>query len=193
MKTSEQHNTFSIDELVSNYSDELYSWAYHKTKQKEAAQDLVQETFIVAYEKLDQFKNKSSIKTWLFGILKNKIADYFRTLVKQNITRISEDNYSYFFDSGGKWKTNQQPQNWEEESHLLDNPEFITILEFCKEKLPALWFSIIELKYITQKKGKEICQELSISETNYWQIMHRAKLSLRSCIDDNWFKSSQRQ
>jgi RNA polymerase sigma-70 factor (ECF subfamily) len=38
------------------------------------------------------------------------------------------------------------------------------------------------------KKTEEICQELGISTTNYWQMMHRAKLQLRECIDENWFK-----
>jgi len=36
-------------------------------------------------------------------------------------------------------------------------------------------------------ESEEICQELEITPTNYWQIMHRAKLQLRECIENNWF------
>jgi RNA polymerase sigma-70 factor (ECF subfamily) len=39
-----------------------------------------------------------------------------------------------------------------------------------------------------EKKGELICQELGITDTNFWQILHRAKLQLRKCIELNWFK-----
>ncbi|MDZ7646527.1 MAG: RNA polymerase sigma factor [Cytophagales bacterium] len=61
-----------LTQWVNQYGDALYSWAFHKTIDEAIAQDLVQETFIAAYQKLDTFKNASSPKTWLFGILKNK-------------------------------------------------------------------------------------------------------------------------
>ncbi|MCK5276978.1 MAG: RNA polymerase subunit sigma, partial [Cyclobacteriaceae bacterium] len=48
--------------------------------------------------------------------------------------------------------------------------------------------SAIHLKYLEEKDGKEICQELGITSSNYWQILHRAKLQLRICIEENWFK-----
>ena len=189
MSNPNQNIDLKIDELVYSHADDLYNWAFYKTKNKETAQDLVQDTFVAAFENMNTFKNKSTPKTWLFGILKNKVAEHFRSLAKQKLSSVNEDNFSFFFENNGKWKPNQIPQSWEEDQHLLDNEDFIKILEFCKDKLPSLLMSILELKYITQKKGKEICQDLSISETNYWQVMHRAKLSLRSCINDNWFNS----
>jgi RNA polymerase sigma-70 factor (ECF subfamily) len=55
------------------------------------------------------------------------------------------------------------------------------------DALPDKWSTIMKLKYLTGNKGEEICQELGISTTNFWQIMHRARLNLRECIDNNWF------
>lgn len=62
----------TIKSWVSKYSDKLYTWAFHKTSSKEIAEDLVQETFIVAITSFDKFQHKSSPETWLFSILNFK-------------------------------------------------------------------------------------------------------------------------
>jgi RNA polymerase sigma-70 factor (ECF subfamily) len=45
----------------------------------------------------------------------------------------------------------------------------------------------MQLKYLEQKDGKEICQDLGITSSNFWQILCRAKLQVRACIEKNWF------
>ena len=55
-------------------------------------------------------------------------------------------------------------------------------------ELPTSWFAAINLKYLEEKKGEIICQELQITPTNFWQILHRAKLQLRKCLEVHWFK-----
>jgi RNA polymerase sigma-70 factor (ECF subfamily) len=52
---------------------------------------------------------------------------------------------------------------------------------------PKKWNLCVKLKYLSGKRGEEICQELEISTSNYWQIIHRAKLQLRDCVGSNWF------
>ena len=76
----------------------------------------------------------------------------------------------------------------DDEGHLLDNVEFNNILKSCLDKLPEHWQAAVNLKYIEQKKGDVICQELDIAPTNFWQVLHRAKLQLRKCLEINWFK-----
>ena len=60
----------------------MLSWARHKVKDTAAAEDLVQDTFLAAAEQIDTFRNDSSPRTWLFSILNNKIAGYYRTSLK---------------------------------------------------------------------------------------------------------------
>jgi len=55
------------------------------------------------------------------------------------------------------------------------------------DALPGQWHTCVRMKYLLDKSGDEICQELGIATTNYWQIIHRAKLQLRRCIESNWF------
>ncbi|MCK5469453.1 MAG: sigma-70 family RNA polymerase sigma factor [Cyclobacteriaceae bacterium] len=195
-----QPETFTltnIQDWVTRYADDLFRWAVHKTSDKETAEDLVQETFLAAFQSLDKFQGKSHPKTWLFSIVNNKIMDYHRkqfrseTINRSQLNSNSEriDVLENFFDSEGTWKPEARPSDWQEmEGHLLDNPDFTKMLKYCMNKLPGNWCSAIHLKYLEEKDGKEICQELGITSSNYWQILHRAKLQLRICIEENWFK-----
>ena len=65
---------------------------------------------------------------------------------------------------------------------------FNDILANCLDKLPENWNFIVQAKYLLKKKSAEACQEIGISQTNYWQITHRAKLLLRECLHKNWIK-----
>ena len=176
-----------LSEWVEKYTDELFSRAYHKVSDAELAKDLVQETFLAATKNLKTFKGNSSPKTWLFAILNNKITDYYRKKVSQTF-RIDHQLFSNLFDEQGSWKKEKRPKDWhEDEKNLLDDSEFQQILKECMDQLPERWNNAVKLKYLLSKKGEEICQELGISHTNYWQIIHRAKLQLRECIENNWF------
>ena len=197
-KTQSISTASAIEEWVKNYSDDLYRWALHKTSDKETAEDLVQEAFLAACRSLNSFQGKSQPKAWLIAILNNKIADHHRKQFKVatiNTSQLNgqpdgEDAPSDFFDSKGAWKPGARPSGRQEiEKHLLDDPEFLKVLGGCLKKLPGKWSAAIHLKYMEEKGGKEICQELRIAPTNFWQILHRAKIQLRACLEQNWFKS----
>jgi len=176
-----------LNEWVELYTEDLFSWAINKTSDDEIAKDLVQDTFLVAVEKMATFKGESSAKTWLFSILNNKIVDFYRKKVK--LPTVNNDFLMDFFETDGGWKSNKSLLDWNEaDSNLLDNNEFLLVLKKCMDALPEKWSASIKLKYLMNKKGEEICQELGIAPTNYWQIIHRAKLQLRDCIDMSWFK-----
>lgn len=177
-----------LNKWVADFTDELYSWALYKVSDSELAQDLVQDTFLVAAEKIESFRGESSAKTWLFSILKNKIIDVYRKRTNKTVN-VDDNEFSNFFDSNGGWKRDKAPSDWNEtESHLLDNSDFQELLGKCLDALPEKWSTCIKLKYLSEKKGEEICQEVGIALTNYWQIVHRAKLKLRNCVEINWFE-----
>jgi len=85
----EKKSNKTLENWLNDYSDDLFSWAHYKTSSKEIAEDLVQDTFLAAYKKMESFKGKSKPKTWLFSILNNKIIDHYRksarTTKKQSI------------------------------------------------------------------------------------------------------------
>ena len=131
----------------------------------------------------------SFIITWLFGILKNKIAEHFRSKLKHPQIHIdNEESLELFFDNNGKWNKHSRPSEWDiNEEQLLDNGDFNRIFEQCMNNLPDQWYSCVSMKFLEEKDPKIVCQELGLSTTNYWQILHRAKLQLRECLEHHWF------
>ncbi|MGH2643026.1 MAG: sigma-70 family RNA polymerase sigma factor [Chitinophagaceae bacterium] len=190
--------TIQIKEWVENYSEDLFSWALYRTSSRETAEDLVQETFMAAYQSWDKFNHESAPKTWLYAILKNKLMDYFRKKARNIVISESEllpegeqsSFFDLFFDKNGTWKKDMRPQHWNtEDEHLLDNTSFRKILHNCLNKLPPQWNNVISLKYLEERKGNDICKEMDITPSNLWQILYRARLQLRACLEKNWFKT----
>jgi RNA polymerase sigma-70 factor (TIGR02943 family) len=174
-----------LTQWVNNYTNDLYKWALYKTSSVETAEDLVQDTFLSAAEKISSFKGDSAPKTWLMSILNHKIIDHYRKVIHKTTTIVS-DPVSLFFDDNGNWNDSNKPTAWNsDETHLLDDADFQRVLNKCLDALPSNWNLCIKLKYLSGKNGDEICQELSISTTNFWQIVHRAKLQLRNCVESN--------
>ncbi len=178
-----------IISLVRTYTNELFVYTMIKVGQKEIAEDIIQETFLSAYQSIGNFQNKSSAKTWLFSILKHKIADYFRLQYKNSI-ETSSDIIEKYFDQNHRWKREYRPSKWTEDNHLLDDPAFSKVLADCLKKLPGKWSAAVQLKYLEEEESQAICSRLGITVANFWQIIHRAKLQLRNCLDINWFKNN---
>ena len=192
MQIRTENSRSIVEYWVNQFSDELYSWAFFKTSSKEVAEDLVQDTFLSAFYKIDSFEGKSQPKTWLFSILNNKVIDHYRLsarTTKKNfsLTENSGNEISDgLFNNNGCWESNNFNAIWDQEEELLDNPEFNTIFEKCMDELPPKWKLAITYKYLTEKKTTEICQELEITASNYWQIVHRSKLLLKKCLESRW-------
>ncbi|MEO7265658.1 MAG: sigma-70 family RNA polymerase sigma factor [Ferruginibacter sp.] len=172
---------------VKIYTKDLFSYTHIKVQQKQVAEDLVQETFLAAYQSHHKYQGKSSIKTWLFSILKHKIADYYRSKYKTSSV-LSSGTIEQFFDDNQSWKPEYRPKDWGNEEELLDDPDFTKALKNCFQQLPGKWSSAVQMKFLEENDADRICSQLEITKANYWQIIHRAKIQLRNCLELKWFK-----
>lgn len=187
----------TVELWVNQYADAMYSWALYKTSNIESAEDLVQDAFLTAYQQFEKFRGDSNPKTWLMSILNHKISAYYRKLYQRQSHSHQSDTsdsgsgiFTTMFDEYGNWKSDTKPTAWvDNDDSLLDDKDFNAVLSRCLKSLPERSRTVILLKFIEQQKSEMICQELNISVTNLWQLLHRAKLMLRKCIDIKWFKS----
>jgi len=177
-----------------NYADELFGYAMTKVGKTELAEDLVQETFLAGLKSRNSFKGNSTERTWLYSILKFKIADHYRkasTRYEVSDSKIGKDDGSFldsYFKEDGTWKENAVPNDWGlEYSTALENKELAMVLNACIDKLPSNQKQLVILKLVEEQKTEDVCKEMSIAATNYWVIIHRAKLQLRACLEKNWF------
>src|ERR1700757_2548803 len=98
--------TIDPERWVEEHGDCLYRYALLRVRRPEVAEDLVQETFCAAVRTFGSFRGKSSERSWLCGILKNKICDYFRKLGRETCFTDLEflsDEHSDRFDSENYW------------------------------------------------------------------------------------------
>jgi RNA polymerase sigma-70 factor (ECF subfamily) len=98
-----------------------------------------------------------------------------------------EKSDDYFFEEDGHWREKHQPHAFSIESDsALNQKEFNHVLQGCMQKLPPLWLSVFTMKHVDEELTETICTELKISASNFWVIIHRAKINLRACLQKNW-------
>ena len=157
------------------------------------AEDLVQETLLSAYSAGDSFQGRALVNSWLFAILKNKIIDALRQIGRQRkvFTTLDDELLDETFEShffpNGHWTPEGQPQHWNTPEKSLNNNEFQKILQSCLYNLPENTARVFTLKEILGFSSNEIQQMCGISTANYHTIMHRARESLRQCLQIKWF------
>lgn len=187
--------TLNPSKWVELYADYLYRFAYYRVNNDELAQDLVQDCFLAALKALETYKGQASEKTWLVSILKNKIIDHYKKASTRNesplqLSTQDAPSYDYFFDkeANGHWKSDTKPKDWAATENNFDTKEFYKTLENCIEELPEKWKGVFTMSLLEEADSKFICKELELSSSNFWVIMHRAKLQMRACLEKNWLK-----
>jgi RNA polymerase sigma-70 factor (ECF subfamily) len=183
---SNLHN--NIERLVRLYAETLYSYALMRVGKQELAEDMVQETLLAALQSWESFTGASSERTWLIGILRHKILDYFRRYHNDSIEEAEDQSWrTEYFDKSRHWK--DQISNWNEDPVILaENHEFLRILNDCLIKLSKMMAEAFVMRELEGITPENICKYLGISETNLWVRLHRARLQLRRCLELNWFK-----
>jgi len=158
------------------------------------AEDVVQETLLAALSG-GTFSGKSSLKTWLTGILKHKTIDAIRRKQREPLLASTFDDECDIEDLDGLFKApfgawDSPPAEWGDPEQALNRSQFFDIMDFCLEKLPPNTARVFMMREVMGLESDEICKELAITENNLWVILYRARMSLRECLEQNWFKES---
>jgi RNA polymerase sigma-70 factor (ECF subfamily) len=183
---------------VEEHGDYLFKYALLRLRDQSRAEDMVQETFLAALKSAQSFRGKSAEKTWLVGIMKNKIGDYFRKAGREtsftDLQFYQNEENEQFVSNGlfhGSWVEQLGPKEWQEPGAGLDNEAFWKVFHACAGKLPKNISTVFCLREIDEIDSAEICRRLNISENNLWVMLHRARGALRRCLETNWFSKLQ--
>jgi RNA polymerase sigma-70 factor, ECF subfamily len=191
MKTEPTHPTPSVadpESWVENHLDVLMGYAMLRVRDTELAEDLVQETLAAAWQGRDRFEGRSNERTWLIGILKHRILDHYRRCWReQPVTALSADPegdriLDRLFDEQGMWKR-PHAESRDHPRGRMEVEEFMEQMRRCLARLPPRHADAFILRELEQLDSPEICQALGVNPTNLWQLMHRARLGLRACLE----------
>jgi RNA polymerase sigma-70 factor (ECF subfamily) len=182
------------------YGDYLFGYALARLRDATKAEDMVQETFLAALKGARDFAGRSSEKSWLTGILKNKIFDHFRRAGREttftDMNFYADEEGEQFVPAGWlqeEWIAELGPLEWSAEPGAgLDREAFWKAFRDCADKLPKNAGTVFALREIDGVESREICAMLNISENNLWVMLHRARMALRKCLEVNWFGKERR-
>lgn len=183
--------TNTVDpETLNEHRSYLVRYAILQLRDPHLAEDAVQEALVAAIESSSKFSGQSSLHTWLVGILKHKILDILRKRAREPELNVPEgedgdDLVDTLFNENGRWT--DPPQAWANPEQSLQNSHFWEVFEKCNQRMPANTARAFMMREFMEMSTEEICQELAISTTNCWVLLHRARLALRECLDLNWF------
>jgi RNA polymerase sigma-70 factor (ECF subfamily) len=181
------------DNWVDQYGNVLYKYALVRVRKPDIAEEMVQETFLAALHSFKRFKGRSSEKTWLIGILKHKIIDYFRKASRRQFLKqdYPKDNLvGDIFDSNGNWTNG--PSRWDlDPGKSLEQKEFFNVFHHCLSKLPPRLAQVFALRELDGLETREICDIMNISPNNLWVMLYRARMQLRRHLELMWFDKTE--
>jgi len=166
--------------LVDAYSTPIFRLALRLLGDPQDAEDVLQETFIKAFEALPNFEGRSSLSTWLYRIAVNEALMLLRK--RKPEVSISES------DSNG------DEENTQSELHLVDwcclpedtllSDEARRFLDEAISRLPETLRLVFWLRDVEGLSIKETAETLGLSETNVKTRLLRARLRLRELLSD---------
>ena len=180
---------------MDEHGDYLFKYALVRLRDPIRAEDMVQETFLAALKGGQSFAGRSAEKSWLVGILKNKICDFFRKASREtsftDMEFYSDEESDRFIPDGlfkDGWIHELGPLEWSSDpGSALDSQAFWKTFHECSSKMPKNVATVFTLREVDGVESKEICNILGISESNLWVMLHRARMALRRCLETNWF------
>jgi RNA polymerase sigma-70 factor, ECF subfamily len=185
----------AFDELVSKHHGALIRMAMGHVADREMAEEVVQDTWMAVIESLDRFEGRSSLRTWIFGILIHKAKDR-GIREKRHITFSAFESYDdeseevvdpARFQQSGEWAGHWAfpPQPWDDQTpeKLLASQQAVNAMNQAIDALPMTLKEVLILRDVEGVEVKEACELLKITETNLYVRLHRARERVRQAVE----------
>jgi RNA polymerase sigma-70 factor (TIGR02943 family) len=177
-------------EWVERYGDSLYRFALARLRRSHEAEEAVQEALLAALKSRAQFRGRSHPRTWLMGILHHKVLSRLREAARRApIT--PPDDLDRWFDGWGHWR--RAPGAWGDPAAAAEREDFWEVVRRCLRRLPARMAEAFTLRTVAERTAAEVCRDLAITASNLWVLMHRARLRMVRCLQQNWFADGGRE
>jgi RNA polymerase sigma-70 factor (ECF subfamily) len=181
-----------VESWLTAHGDDVWRFALSRTRSRESAEEIVQETMLAALEGRAAFEGRSSVKSWLLGIAAHKIVDWKRRALRDRRIAGRHEladaeaacNDEDLFTPRGTWR--KAPAAWGLAPDALGESErssLLAALDACLEKLPPSLAEPVWLRDLLGVPPDEVCASLGISAANLWMRVHRARAALRRCVE----------
>ncbi|EED36228.1 RNA polymerase sigma-70 factor, TIGR02943 family [Luminiphilus syltensis NOR5-1B] len=177
--------------FIAALRQQMMGYAASCLSDPQGAEDAVQDAFIAAMKGADTFRGKAAFKTWVFAILRNKIADQLRqrrrVADREQLDDV-EGSVDEFFDRSGHWLGAAKPAPWSDPESAGNNADFWRVFQHCMDDMPPKQAQAFMMREMLQQESASICEELGITLSNLNVSLHRGRLRLRDCLEQCWFE-----
>lgn len=173
----------SVAALIAEHSGPLYRAALGLGLAPADAEDLLQDTLLAFLEGLERFEGRSSVRTYLFGILYNKARRRWEKVWREQAADPVDAVFESRFDAAGTLRRLDGP----EETAL--NGELAALLADCSAGLTQAQAAAFHLKEVERLPTPEVCKTLEVTETHLGVLLFRARNKLRECLEKKWESS----
>jgi len=171
---SREGDTAAFGELVRRYEAKIFRLAQHVTQNREDAEDVLQETFMKAYEHLDQFQGNSKFYTWIVRIAVNQALMKLRRRKTDKSVSLDET-----IDTGEDTVVREIAAWGEDPEERFSREELGTILDSAVQSLEPPYRSVFVLRDIEELSTEETANMLDLSIPAVKSRLLRARLQLR--------------
>lgn len=185
----------AFDELVTRHHSALIRMAMGYVADREVAEEVVQDTWMAVIEGLDRFQGRSSLRTWIFGIMIHKAKDRgvrekrhtnfssFESLDEESDDMIDPSRFHQSGEWAGHWAFPPQPWDDQTPEKLLASQQAVNAMNKAIEALPQTLKEVLIIRDVEGVEAKEACDILEISETNLYVRLHRARERVRQAVE----------
>lgn len=150
-------------------------------KDRASAEEVVQDAWLAMFQSLASFERRSSLRTWAVSIVANRARTRLSRAARELVTDFTENDSLYgadAFDARGSWSG---PQAWSGSPLLrLEQHEMLQCVQDALATMPAMQAAVMSLQDLEQLDPIEVCNSLSISESNRRVLLHRARARVRA-------------
>lgn len=161
--SNEKYMNESTTYLWNNFSGNIREFLLKRVKQREDAEDVLQEVFIKIHNNLNELKDERKLIPWIYKIVRNTLTDYYRKNNKL-YTELKEDQFS--------------------EANVDDREETFLHLSFCLnsfiDRLPQIYREPLVLSDIKGFKQRDIARELDMSYSGLKSRIQRGREKIRA-------------
>jgi RNA polymerase sigma-70 factor (ECF subfamily) len=150
-------------------------------------EDAVSETLVAALERPAAFAGKAMVRTWLVGILKNKMVDQIRRHSR-------ECQFEYLDDESAPgpaadalpYGAGEQQAHWGDPLESMNQRQFMVEFNRCLKSLPPQQGRAFMLRNCMDRDTDDICSELGVNANHLGVLLHRARNRLRESLQAQW-------